>query len=182
MTRQSFEQLKAMLWSESGARVFAVIDGGRVPDLAARLAAADVLGADTLWRGAQPPARAAVAPHVVELSMDSPFTDWLLGKAGVDLGSWGVVGVGPASLLQVRELGRHLSEVEGPSGQARELVWYDPVLWTALLPRLTAGQLSEAFGPLRTWVAIRRDVWTWLTLSAGDVVVDARQCLPAETA
>lgn len=178
MSGQSFDQLKALLWAEEGARVHAVIDGSRVEGLAARLAAADVVGWDALWRGALPPARAAVAPCVVELAWDSAFTDWLLGKAGMELGSWGVLAVGPVSLLDVRELGRRLLQVESPDGRAHELVWYDPELWTELLPRLSGAQCADAFGAVSSWVTIRRDVWTWLTLSAGDVVVDARRCLP----
>lgn len=178
MTRQSFAQLKAMLWAGEGDRVYAVIDGSRVDGLVAKVATADVLAWDTLWRGVQPPAREAVAPVVVELALESTFTDWLLGSAPQDFGSWGVLGVGPASLLQVRELARRLLQVESPAGQTHELMWYDAVLWTELLPRLSGPQLQDAFGPLSIWVTIRRDVWTWLTVSAGDVVVDTRQCLP----
>lgn len=178
MTSQSYEQLKALLWAEEGARVHAVIDGSRVEGLAAKLASADVLGWDGLWRGALPEARAAVAPYVVELTWESAFTDWLLGKAGLELGAWGVLAVGSVSLLDVRELGRRLLQVETPDGDTHELVWYDPDLWTELLPRLSGSQCADAFGALSSWVTIRKDVWTWLVLSAGEVVVDARRCLP----
>ncbi len=177
--QQSYAHLKSMLWPSPAARAFAVIDGAVVPQLAERLATADVRGWDCLWRGALTPEKAAIAPYVAELTPEGAFTDWLLQEGSAAYPGWGMVGVGPVNLMGMREHGRRLIEVTLPDGDRRRWHWYDPALWAPLLPRLDPSQLEAAFGALDDWVVVGTTTWQWFTLSAGQLVVTPRDCLAA---
>jgi hypothetical protein len=177
--QQSYSHLKSMLWASPATRVYAIVQGSVVPQLVERLAKADVPGWDCLWRGALAPDKAARAPYVAELSPEGEFTDWLLQEASRAYPGWGVVAVGPVTLMSMREHGRRLIEVTLPEGERRRWAWYDPGLWAALLPRLDPSQLDAAFGALSDWVVVGPATWQWLTLSAGQLVVTPRDCLAA---
>lgn len=180
--QQSYAHLKSMLWPSPAARAHAVINGAVVPQLAQRLATADVRGWDCLWRGALPPDKAAMAPYVVELAPGGDFTDWLLQEAASTYPGWGVVAVGPMTLMGMREHGRRLIEVTLPGGERRRWAWYDPALWAPLLSQLEPAQLDAAFGALSDWVVVGPASWQWLTLSAGQLVVTSRDCLAMASA
>jgi hypothetical protein len=180
--KQSYDQLKSMLWARPSARVYAVIHGAVVPQLPERLATADVRGWDCLRRGALAPDQAAQAPYVAELTPQGTFTDWLLQEAGTAYPGWGLVAVGSLNLMAMREHGRRLLQVGLPDGQTRKWTWYDPALWAPLLPTLDPMQLDEAFGPLSDWVVVGPQGWQWLTFSAGQLVMSQRECLAAAKA
>jgi Domain of unknown function (DUF4123) len=176
--KQAYSHLKSMLWATDDTRVYAYINGAVVPDLAKKLAVADIPGWDSLWRGALEPEREAVAPFVAELGWDASFTDWLLQEGATTYPGWGVIGVGPLDLLAARQLGRSLLKVLTPDGAEHDWPWYDPALWGGLLPTLDAAQLDGAYGAMTDWVTIDGSNWTWLTYSAGQVVAESRECVP----
>lgn len=182
MQQQSYAHLKSMLWPAPAARAFAVINGAVVPQIAQRLAQADVKGWDCLWRGALSPEKAARAPYLAELTPNGEFTDWLLQEAAAVYPGWGLLAVGPVTLMGMREHGRRLIDVTLPTGEQRRWTWYDPALWAPLLPRLEPSQLDTVFGALSDWVVVGPSVWQWLTLSAGQLVVTPRECLAAARA
>lgn len=175
---ESINQLKEFLWAQEDHNVFAIVSGEVVPGLPGRLEEADVPGWDCLWRGAQEPEQAEVAPYVVGLAQESSFTDWLLVEATLAYPAWGLIGVGPVNLLGMREHGRRLLKVETPEGQAIEWTWFDPVLWSGLLPKLDEAQLLEAYGPLYDWVIPGARTWQWLSWSEHGVQVLERAVAP----
>ncbi len=174
----SYAQLKAALWSRSGARVHAVVDGLAVPDLPARLAEADVNGWDCLERGALSAAEAARAAYVVELREASPFTDWLLASATAAHAPWGVVIACTEALLAVREWCRDFASVATPDGERRRLRWFDADVLQALLPMLSPSQLDTVFRLGQQLVLPARDAWTWHGLHEG-VLASERRVLMA---
>ena len=173
----SFAHLKSMLWASPEAQAYAVVNGAAVPGLRERLRQPGVKAWECLTRGALSPEKGEKAPYVVELTAEDAFSDWLLGEAGATYPNWGVVGVGPVTMMAMREHGRRLIEVTLPEGEGRRWSWFDPLLWGPLLPRLDSGQLHQAFGALTDWVVVTPKSWQWLTLSAGQVVVTPRDCL-----
>jgi hypothetical protein len=180
--QQPYSHLKAMLWASPTTKAYAVVSGSVIPGLRDLLGQSDVLDWDCLWRGALPPEKAAQAPYVIELDPHGRFTDWLLQEAGQIYPDWGVIGLGPVGLMAMREHGRSLLDVLLPDGQRHRWTWHDPVLWASLLPRLDALQLDAAYGPLTDWVMVRASVWQWFTLSAGQLIVTPRECMPAAAA
>ncbi|MEO7150837.1 MAG: DUF4123 domain-containing protein [Burkholderiaceae bacterium] len=176
---QSLAQRKAALWADPSSRVFALLDGSVLPDLPARLAAAEMLGWDCLARGALTPEAAARAPYLADLSQTSEFSDWLLDAAGSTFPGWGIVLVTRKGLLAVRQHCRALGEVALPDGAHRNWRWYDPQLLQTLLPQFSPGQLDELFGPGLALVVPSTDAWTWHTLEQGLLVSTPRGNAPA---
>ena len=170
----SLAQRKAALWADSASRVYALLDGSVVPDLPARLAAADVLGWDCLARGALEPAAAARATYLADLRSDSEFGGWLLDAAGVTFPGWGIVIVSRQGLLAMRQHCRALSEVGLPDGTQRNWRWHDPQVLALLLPQFTPGQLDELFAPGLALVVPSTQAWTWHTLEQGLLVSTPR--------
>ncbi|MDB5817720.1 MAG: hypothetical protein JWQ11_1360 [Rhizobacter sp.] len=173
----SYEQVKAALWMQPGARVHAVVDASVVPELQQRVDAADVLGWDRLQRGELSPERAARASYVVALKPQSAFTDWLLGAAAVEFAHWGVLFSGAANLQQVREHGRSLNEVELPDGQRRAWRWWDPQVLELLVPTFTASQLDRFFAIGQALVLPAAHAWTWFALHDGELRTTVRPLL-----
>jgi hypothetical protein len=175
----SYAQLKAALWTASGARVHAVVDGLVVPGLAKKLAEAATRGWDCLQRGALSPERAERAAYLVELDPGAPFTDWLLAEApGVHPG-WGVVSVSDRALLPAREHYRSISDVLTPEGERRAWRWYDPEVLETVLPTLSASQLDELFALGQSLVVPGANAWSWHALERGVLASSTRALLRA---
>ena len=175
----SYPQLKAALWTASGARVHAVIDGLVVPDMPKRLDASGARGWDCLQRGALSAERARQAAYLVDLERDAPFTDWLLAEASEVHPGWGVVSVSDRALLPMREHFRSIGDVLTPEGDRRAWRWYDPEVLQVVLPSLSASQLDELFAPGQSFVVPSANAWTWHTLERGVLASTTRDLLRA---
>lgn len=171
--RFSLAQLEAALWARG--RVYAVIDGCRVPGLAERLQDS---GADfnCLSRGQLDDAQAARAAYIAELRPDEPLLRWLVDEATAAFTGWGVLLVSNRSLLAMREYARDLAEVQLPDGRRRPWRWWDPVLLDALLPLLAPGQRDQVFAHGQTLVGLAPQVWLWWSQAEGVLRREAR-CL-----
>ena len=170
-------QLRASLWARQGSRVHAVIDGLVVPGIADKLKGAKVAGWDCLQRGALSAEAAARAPYLAELSVSSPFTDWLLDEATPTYPGWGVLIIATQPLLAVREHCRSIGQVILPDGDRRAWRWYDPEVLGTILPTLLAGQLDEVFGLGQAIVLPAADAWTWLSMQEGVLATDTRSLM-----
>ena len=138
---------------------------------------ADLAGWDCLRRGALSVEAARTAPYLAELKEASPFTDWLLDEATTTYPGWGLLSVSPQPLLRLREHFRSLGEVITPDGERRAWRWWDPDVLQVLLPGLLASQLDEVFGAGQTMIVLAADVWTWLTMEEGVLVIERRPIL-----
>jgi hypothetical protein len=174
-TATSLAQMKSFLWSGRAARVHAVIDGARVPGLAARLATEDLPGWDCLQRGALDAASAARAAYVVELRAGAAFSDWLLDEASFTLPGWGVLGSSSRGLLDMREHFRSLHSVMLPDGNERTWRWFDPAVLHAFAELATPMQQLALMGPLQLLVAPSAEAWTCYTIEGGALKTEARR-------
>jgi hypothetical protein len=172
-------QLRASLWAKQGARVYAVIDGLIVPDIAAKLKAADVAGWDCLQRGALSADAERKASYLVELKDVSAFTDWLLEEATPVFPGWGVLMVSDRTLLPMREHCRSIGEVATPDGERRAWRWFDPDVLRAVLPSFLGGQLDEFFAAGQVVVLPEPSGWTWLAMERGVLTTDTRALMAA---
>lgn len=174
MSASTLSQQKASLWTQTGARVYAVISAAEVPGLLSQLTPQNVAGWDGLHRGALPPDEADKATYLAELRAESPFTDWLLGEASATLPNWGVLVIDTQSLRPVREHLRRISEAQSPQGQRFPLRWFDRPVLQALLPSFSGSQLQTFFGTLSAIVLPAATNWTWYRESVGQLVTDTR--------
>lgn len=163
----SLDQQRESLWSDALQQVYAVILGNRVPDLRARLEQADVGDWDLIWSGELEPGEAELAPHLVQLRLDSPFSNWLTAEAAAGFGAWGVFLRTRLPFLPVRTHCRALCQARLPDGQELRLDWADPLILTTLLPLAPAMQLARIFKDLDSIVIAGRDEWTLLSCPLG---------------
>lgn len=181
MPVSTLSQQKASLWTQTGARVYAVVSAAEVPGLLNELTPPNVAGWDGLHRGALPADEAARATYLVELRADAPFTDWLLGEASATLPNWGVLVVDTQGLRAVREHLRSLSQALTPQGQRFELRWFDRAVLQALLPSLSSAQLHAFFGQCSAIVLPQAQRWTWYRASVGQLMTDVFDVQDART-
>lgn len=136
--------LKAQLFQWERATVFAILDGASMPELPAVIDSFD-LDYKCLYRGVLQPDMAQVAPYLVALDREAPFTDWVLSNGwGMN---WGIFGV---SSVDIQVLNRHLRrfvkvEVGGKNVYFR---YYDPTVMRNYLPTCTSDELRTVFGPV----------------------------------
>lgn len=152
-------QHKAALWADPSLAVYAVAMGRRIADLPGRLAGVGLVGVECLRPGALTAAEQHDAPHLVPLRASSAFADWLLFEAAVDFPDWGVVVRSPARPMPLRNHLRDLSRASLPGGQPIDLDWMDPPLLQALLPGFGAAELTDFFGPVRSFTVPGAASW-----------------------
>lgn len=164
-------QLKTGLWADALLRVYALVLADRVPELPARLQAAqqagELLDHECLWPGAQPPERLARAPYLLALRPDSPLTDWLLAEAAQGLPDWGLVLRSPLDFMGLRTQARALCEARLPDGSAITLDWMDPRLLRELLPLAEPDQLDQFFLPMPSLAWAEGKTWHHHSLQQG---------------
>lgn len=171
------EQLRAALWTQSQARVHAVLDGQVLPGLPQRLQEADCAGWDCLQRGALGPQAAAEAAYIVELREQAPFTHWLLHEAATDFADWGLLSVSHQPLLALREWARDLQDVRTPDGRRRPWRWWDPGLLQTLLPGFSAEQRDLCFAVPQQLVLVGAQRWVWWWQEQGQLRHEVRPVL-----
>ncbi|RMG17056.1 MAG: DUF4123 domain-containing protein [Planctomycetota bacterium] len=131
--------------SESGGRLYALLDGARHPDvyLEVRGAANEAL---CLYSGKLSQELEAAAPWLVALEPADPFCDFL-ARAGYGE-SWGVFLLSGASLKELRKHFRRFLLVQREDGSQRYFRYYDPRVLRVYLPTCTSEELDFVFGPV----------------------------------
>src|ERR1700754_2122049 len=79
--------VSANLFAEEGGRVFAVLDGANIGDLLDKLQQLEP-EYYCLYRGDLKPDVAEVAPYLVRLRPETPFTEWIIEKGWGK--NWGI--------------------------------------------------------------------------------------------
>lgn len=137
------QALKAQLFVQR-ATVFAILDGAIISDLPATLSSFGVDSA-CLYRGALDPDMAQVAPYLVALERDAPFTDWVLAHGwGMN---WGVFGVSRAGISDLKRHFRRFVMIQYADRSAY-FRYYDPRVLRNYLPGCTSEELCTFFGPV----------------------------------
>lgn len=129
--------------------VFAVLDGASNPDLVYRLYEHQPPHV-CLYRGELEPDLAECAPYLVQLSPNTPFTDWIITEG------WGrhcgIFAITDADLRSLRKHFRTFLMVKNPDGDPIYFRYYDPRVLGLYLPTCTIGELRHVFGPVRRYL------------------------------
>ena len=135
--------VRSRLWSDSGGRAYAILDGARNENLLEVLYGQNAPEFVCLFAGELAPDMAEVAPYLVELIDGSDFCEWLLGEG------WGHAwGIYLTSSLELLPLWRHLRQftlVYDPDLNPLYFRFYDPRVLGVFLPASDEEQLSEFF-------------------------------------
>ena len=162
----TIETLKKHLFSQFDTNVYAVLDGASVPDLELpkllwKLKPEHVC----LYRGQLEPDMAEVAPYLVKLEFDHPFTKLVLEKGwGNHWGVFAVTGL-EADLRKMRTHFRKFLMVISPEGKSIYFRYYDPRVLRVYLPTCNTEEIQTVFGPISCYYLEDEDPAILLRLS-----------------
>jgi hypothetical protein len=141
------DELEKILFGER-TLVYTVLDGAAIPELRMKLYETEPPH-HCLFPGELAPDMAEVAPYVVQLIPNAPFTDWVLqdflGK------NRGIFAHSPRSIREMRKHFRGLVKVYTESGEPMIFRFYDPRVIRRFLPTCNAGELKTFFGEVDTF-------------------------------
>ena len=177
------EKLYQQLFGEPGTRVYAVLDGASVPDLALP----HVLWQHKpehvcLYRGELEPDLAATAPYLTALPRDAEFTRWVLEQGWGN--HWGIFAITPQSvnLATLRKHFRTFLMVLSPENKPLYFRYYDPRVLRVYLPTCNAEEVRTVFGPVKSYVAEGEDARRALAYREEGGQAQCRQTVLAEEA
>jgi len=130
---------------EDDLNTFAVLDGASNPDLRDQLHEHKPEHI-CLYRGALEPDMAEVAPYLVLLKRDHPFTNLLLASGWG--AHWGIFARAPVTLPEARRHFRQFLMVRDHEGKDLAFRYYDPRVLRIFLPTCDAEELESIFGPV----------------------------------
>ena len=143
------QKLKELLLSNR-TQLYCVLDGASVPDLPVRLYEMRPPHY-CLFRGELAPDMAYVAPYLVALLPDAPFTNWVLSEC---IGKhWGIFAHSRHSIKEMRRHFRALVTVYNEKGNPMIFRYYDPRVLQKFLPTCNGGELKTFFGKVETFFA-----------------------------
>ncbi len=93
-----------------------------------------------------------VAPYLIRLEHDHPFTLWLLESMGNK--PWGIFCKAPSTLRELRKHFRKFLIVKGPEGQNLYFRYYDPRVLPTFLPTCEADQKTDFFGSVDAYITV----------------------------
>jgi hypothetical protein len=142
---KTLHALKSNLFLMPGVNVYAVLDGASIPDLPGNLSkfAPEYV---CLYRGELAPDMVHVAPYLVRIGRDTPFTEWLLTNGWGN--HWGIFAISPVDLNTLRRHFRTFLMVYDESGKSLYFRYYDPRVLRVYLPTCNAKELKTVFGPV----------------------------------
>lgn len=161
------ETIKKHLFEQFDRNVYAVLDGASVPDLPQTLWDLEPENI-CLYRGELAPDMAQVAPYLVRIEPNSPFTEWVLTKGWGN--HWGLFAVTPeeADLRTMRLHFRKFLRVKGPDNKPLYFRYYDPRVLRVYLPTCNKEELKVIFGPILQYILEGEDPATILRCSTED--------------
>jgi hypothetical protein len=176
----STESLRDALWAKSKTAVYAVLNAAAEASLLPRLQSSG-LEHECLFPGEIDSELAACAPFLVTLDRDHELTGWLLAEGWGK--SWGVFLRSSAPQPEVLQHLRRLLKVKTEEGKKLVFRFYDPRVLQVLLPTCNDEQLTEAFGPVESFLTESEDGqarWIESCLSEGEFYQAALVAEPAD--
>jgi hypothetical protein len=133
-----------------GLSTYVLLDGASIPDLRQLLHALKPAH-ECLFIGALEDDMAEVAPYLVQLEPEAPFTKVVLEQSWGK--HWGVFVLSEAGIRDLRQHFRLFVTVYDPEGHAMLFRFYDPRVLRSYLPTCNAEEITKLFGPVKTFLA-----------------------------
>ncbi|MBM3794523.1 MAG: DUF4123 domain-containing protein [Acidobacteria bacterium] len=133
-----------------GLRSYAVLDGASIPELR-QLLYDHRPEHECLYLGELAQDIQQVAPYLVELEPDAPFTSLLLERGWGK--HWGIFAQSAEGIRALRQHFRRFLTVYDPQGKAMLFRYYDPRVLRTYLPTCNADELGQLFGPVTGFLA-----------------------------
>jgi hypothetical protein len=129
--------------------LFAILDAARDPVVLARLLNSGEQY-QSLYEGAEGETLAFVAPYLVYLPKRSPFLATLVREGWGK--NWGVYLTCGQTFKEVRRHLRHFLLVKTDTGKELYFRFYDPRVLRTYLPTCTVQEITNFFGPIRSYL------------------------------
>jgi hypothetical protein len=167
LEKANIQLIKQNLFQQPETNVYAVLDGASVPDLPQVLWEQEPQYV-CLYRGELKPDMAEVAPYLIKLECESPFTDWVIGQGWGN--HWGIFALTPAdvTLRVMRQHFRKFLMVLDPEGERIYFRYYDPRVLRVYLPTCNTEEIGTLLGPSHSYVLEDDDAAVLLKLTAVD--------------
>ena len=146
---------------DENLQTYAVLDGASVPDLLDQLYGDEPPVFLCLYRGELEPDLAEVAPYLVHVKPESPFTEWLLGNCWGN--HWGIFATSAEDIDTVRRHFRNFLMVKDPEGEQVYFRYYDPRVLRTFLPTCNAEETEFVFGPITSYLCEAENLETLLS-------------------
>lgn len=136
--------LHQQLFGTADYATYTILDGASIPSLLKMLWLHKPEHV-CLYRGELDAEMAQIAPYLVRLLPESPFTDDVLQAWGQH---WGIFLLTQADLRTLRKHFRTFLMVHGPDGHPLYFRYYDPRVWRIYLPTCNHQEAATVFGPV----------------------------------
>lgn len=140
-------------------RVYALLDAARDESIYPKIVNSD-LESTCLYLGEKARELAWVAPYLVELHRDDPFTEWVVENGWGK--SWGIFAGSQATLNELKRHFRTFLMVYDEEGSSLYFRYYDPRVLRVYLPTCNAKELGIVFGPVRSYLLEGEEMTTAL--------------------
>lgn len=147
------EKLSQHLFSKV-ARVFAILDGAQIPDLRMKLYEMKPVHY-CLMTGELEPDMQEVAPYMVRLLPETPFTEWLLSEVWGK--NWGIFAQTRETVLEMRKHFSSIMTVYDEEANTLHFRYYDPRVWRKFLPTCQSEEIKTLFGKVDTFLVESED-------------------------
>jgi hypothetical protein len=127
------------------ARVFMVLDGAQIPELRMKLYEMKPVHY-CLLSGELEPDMQEVAPYLVRILPNTPFTDWVLAECWGK--NWGILAQTRETVIEMRKHFESLITVYDEQGTPMMFRYYDPRVWRQFLPTCQPQEIKTIFGKI----------------------------------
>ena len=124
---------------------YTILDAARDDKIYQKLANSDIENL-CLYRGNKAVELATVAPYLIGLKREDPFTQWLLNNGWGK--NWGIFLQSSASLKELHGHFRQFLMVYDEAGTPLYFRFYDPRVLRVYLPTCNESELQMLFGPV----------------------------------
>jgi hypothetical protein len=149
LTEQTLTKLAEILFPGEEEQLYAVLDGASILELLPKL---DEYQPDCycLFPGELSPDMAEVAPYLVHLQADSPFTEWVLAEGWGK--HWGSFAMSKSDFSAMRNHLRKFIRIRDEKGKLLYFRFYDPRVLGKYLPTCTNEELKTFFGEITRFI------------------------------
>jgi hypothetical protein len=127
------------------ARVFMVLDGAQIPELRMKIYEMKPVHY-CLLSGELEPDMQEVAPYLVRILPNTPFTDWVLAECWGK--NWGIFAQTRETVIEMRKHFESLITVYDEQGTPMMFRYYDPRVWRQFLPTCQPQEIKTIFGKI----------------------------------
>ncbi|MGL1935396.1 MAG: DUF4123 domain-containing protein [Fibrobacterales bacterium] len=173
--------LASLLWPRDtyseDSWVYAVLDGAHSPEILSHLGECFTRN-DCLYEGVLTDDLKEVAPYLVRLRKEEPYTDWLLENMLSK--NWGVFLKSDMPFKELRKHLRRFLRVKSESNKTMLFRWYDPRVLRKYLPTCNEDELTTFFGSIHCFIVKGEEPHLYQTFSISNSLLEQRDTYLSE--